>query len=246
MKISQRANLMTAPQYKGIPINAMEGCHEKVSQLVVDNVANKRDLILDIGAGNGALSKRLIDLGYSVLPFELDTSEWMLDSVECIEADIDAENIFEYLSEGQKVGAICLVEVIEHLENPRAMISKLVDIASKFQCPIIITTPNMLDTFSCLTMFKRGILNWFSPTYYQTTGHISILPYWLINKHFEYFGVDDVTWSFVAPHKYKSLFPSMLYWFFSMVRKIISKDDLTDLYADGQCAICLVKVKDKE
>src|SRR5258708_21678316 len=170
----------TQEPYHGVPVHATAGLHEKVVELLQAKVKSGLR-VADLGAGHGALSLRLHHAGFEVRAFDLDNSEWQVKEVCCQPVDLDRS--LEEIAEHGPFAAICALEVIEHLENPRQFLRRLLDIAHSQGTLIVLSTPNPLDTFSCITMFTRGIFNWFSAEHYLGGGHISILPYWLISEH---------------------------------------------------------------
>jgi SAM-dependent methyltransferase len=70
--------------------------------------------------------------------------------------------------------AVLAVEVIEHLENPRAFVRELVRLVRPGGC-IVITTPNQLSLLSKLTLLTKNQFNAFqeAPGLYPT--HITAL-----------------------------------------------------------------------
>lgn len=242
MKVIHRS--ASTAEYKGIPIQAFPECHEMVVSMLLESVS-KDLVVLDVGAGNGALTRRIIDEGYHVIPVDIDSSEWMLDDVVCIEGNIEDLDIKSLIPNGKKLGAICLLEVLEHLENPRKLIKTISRIISMYDATAIISTPNPLDTFSCGSMIRRGCFGSFSPEYYEGGGHISILPYWLVTKHFEYSGISNIQWTFVAPYRPKSLLKTALLQTLSVIRYAMLKGNLNAACFDGQCAIAVIKRKEE-
>jgi SAM-dependent methyltransferase len=62
----------------------------KVHETVVKLLANeKRGKLLDAGAGEGALTKELMALGFNVYPIDIDPSIFKLQEVKCEKVDLN-------------------------------------------------------------------------------------------------------------------------------------------------------------
>ncbi|MGB0165209.1 MAG: class I SAM-dependent methyltransferase, partial [Luteibaculum sp.] len=99
--------------------------------------------VLDVGCGNGHISRGLARLGYSVVGVDIDPDSIKIAQEACPEASffcLDVGDLAEqYASE--HFHAIICSEVLEHLENPSEMVSTLYP----FLAPdgiLIVTTPN--------------------------------------------------------------------------------------------------------
>lgn len=234
--VKHRGNKETAEHYKGIPVHAAPGVHERVAGIISSSIP-KGGKVADIGAGDGALSLRLHDLGFTVLPFDVDNSTWEVKEIAC--NVINVENGFDVINSKGPFAALCAIEIIEHLENPRAFLKEMVQIAKMHQAILVISTPNPLDTFSSISHFTRGFFNWFSPAHYLGGGHISILPHWLITEHLKFLGVEKFVWEFCAPYKHPSRFKQLLYTCISRFRGMVSKS-ADKSYFEGQTALVTI------
>jgi SAM-dependent methyltransferase len=237
MEIKHRGNFDTEEQYRGIPVHAVSGCHKAVVDIVKRKVSNG-GMVLDLGAGQGALTQRLLDEGFSVKAFDMSCLNWGVSKVKCIEYDLSGD-LMPLLDGDQRIAAICVVEVIEHIENPRKFIGNLCSLAKKSGAVIVLTAPNPLDTFSSITHFTRGTFNWFSPAHYAGGGHISILPYWLIEEHFRYHGVQHFEWTFVGNFVHPNPLIQMMYRAISLMRSILSKTGRKNFH-EGQAGIVTI------
>jgi 2-polyprenyl-3-methyl-5-hydroxy-6-metoxy-1,4-benzoquinol methylase len=166
----------TGRSYRGIPIHAANGLHEYVLSQV-KNYGSGIKNILELGAGSGALTCRLTDEGYTVVPVDLDGKGWSYEKISPRLMDLNSQNWDEQIS--GEYDAVIAVEIIEHLENPRQFIEKLYS-RIRPGGKAIITTPNVMCGFSKLLMFKRDALYGFDEHQYYRSGHMSILPYWLM------------------------------------------------------------------
>lgn len=234
--VKHRGSKDTAEHYKGIPVHAAPGVHQKVAEIIRSKVP-KGSRVADVGAGDGALSLRLHDLGFEVLPFDVDDSTWEVRELVC--NVINVENSFSEISRKGPYAALCAIEIIEHLENPRAFLKDMVQIARTHGAILVISTPNPLDTFSSISHFTRGIFNWFSPAHYMGGGHISILPHWMITQHLKFLGVEKFEWQFCAPYKHPSKIKRSFYSCISQLRRWVSKSDDKSFF-DGQTALVTI------
>lgn len=142
--------------------------------------------LADLGAGHGAFSLRLHDAVFAVDAYDFDAADWPLAERPCRFSDLNEP--LDVLVERGPYDAVCAIEVNEHLENPLQFIRNLCAAFGGRETWIILSTPNPADTFSCISLFTRGIFNWLSTDHYEGGGHISILPHWMIAKHLEHCG----------------------------------------------------------
>ena len=125
--------------------------HALVASLLGERSAGGGTL-LDVGCGAGDLwrathhrFRRCIGVDavrYPELPEEIEFERADLDRDQLPLADASAE-------------VTAAVEVIEHLENPRAFVRELVRV-TKPRGWIVVTTPNQLSLLSLLTLAARG------------------------------------------------------------------------------------------
>lgn len=240
----------TEEAYRGVAVHAARGVHQKVVEIVRGKVAPGAR-VLDLGAGQGALSLRLHDAGFQVAAFDLDPSDWRVPQVPCHALDFDRD--LGRIAEHAPFAAICAVEVIEHLENPRGFLRGLIQAVQAMPqaAPspsepspsvwLILSTPNPLDTFSCISLFTRGIFNWFSVQHYEGGGHISILPHWMVGEHLKYLGAPDQEWHFVAPYEHPVAWKQGLYKTIGSLRKAASKSPDQSFF-EGQTALVAVRL----
>ena len=113
----------TQEQYKGIPVHTVPGVHQRIGEVLAKHLS-PGSRVADLGAGDGALSLRLHDLGFEVVAFDLDTSGWKLKDLPCYQVDFDRD--LSILDTKGPFAAICAVEVIEHLENPRSFLRGMI------------------------------------------------------------------------------------------------------------------------
>lgn len=228
--------MQTQQNYRGVPIHAAMNVHEAIADLLQQRLASGAK-IADVGAGHGALSLRLHDAGFAVTAFDLDCSDWLVPDVACHSCDVN-ESLGAIAAQGP-FHAICVIEVIDHLENPRRFLRDLIEMGRAHGTWLVISLPNPLDTFSCIAMFTRGIFSWSSPAHYEGGGHISILPHWLIAEHLRYLGVTDQEWHFLAPYRHPSVWKRIVYRCVSRLRRMLSRGP-DESFFEGQTALVMV------
>lgn len=163
--------------YKGIPIHAAAGLHEAVAELIVKHIPRDTQ-ILELGAGSGAMARRLVDMGYHINAVDLDASTWACPDIPVQELDLNQGDW--PLSVNKEFPCVLAMEVVEHLENPKGFFRNLSKVVTANGI-CIVTTPNVLNARSLSRFLKKGQFYCFSPQLYFETGHISILPYWLLH-----------------------------------------------------------------
>jgi SAM-dependent methyltransferase len=150
-------------RYKGLAAYALAGLHEHVVSVVAQHVPPPA-AILDLAAGSGALSQRLLDRGYSVSASDYVADNFRL-SIPFRAADLNqdfAVGVYD---------AIVACEIIEHLENPRHFLRQ----CRKMSPRVILTTPNPDSPISKARYLRTGHFQWFSQDDYRIQGHISPL-----------------------------------------------------------------------
>jgi SAM-dependent methyltransferase len=149
--------------YKGLAEFARAGLHDHVVSVVARHVPPPA-AILDLAAGSGALSQRLLDKGYAVSASDYVADNFRL-SIPFRAADLNLD-----FAQGQ-YDAIVACEIIEHLENPWHFLRQCRKMSSR----LILTTPNPDSPISKANYLVRGRFHWFSQEVYRMQGHISPL-----------------------------------------------------------------------
>lgn len=150
-------------RYKGLASYARAGLHEHVVSVVARHVPAPA-AILDLAAGSGALSQRLLDKGYAV-----SASDYVADNFR-LSIPFRAADLNQDFVQGE-YDAIVACEIIEHLENPRHFLRQ----CRKMSPRLILTTPNPDSPISKAHYLRRGYFHWFSQDDYRIQGHISPL-----------------------------------------------------------------------
>lgn len=142
---------MVSEDYRGIAIHAAEGVHEEAFALVQKHVVIG-SAVVDVGAGAGAFSARLLDAGYVVTALDVDTGKWALESVPLRHLDV---NRGISASLGETFDAACVLEVIEHIENPWQLLRELRSVVRPGGW-LIVSTPNVTSFLSRVMFLVRG------------------------------------------------------------------------------------------
>jgi SAM-dependent methyltransferase len=138
---------------------------------------------LDIGAGRG----ELIALLRAQLPVESSACDFHTERFAAEGVPVERVNLnTEPLPYPDRVfDLVTCSEVIEHLENYRALLRE----ANRVLKPgglLVVTTPNVLNAYSRLRYLACGFANLFGPLpskndkLYSTGGHISPIPYFYL------------------------------------------------------------------
>jgi SAM-dependent methyltransferase len=156
--------------YDGLEIQADVDTHRFVVG-VAGRMCAPGASALDIGAGAGALSKQLVDAGLSVScttwddRVRLDIPKYPLD--------------LDYAFGPDKVGGVpfdlvCCVEVIEHVENPAALLRSCRAVVAP-SGRVVLTTPNVESAPARLQWLFRGCPLMFQTQEVVRNRHISML-----------------------------------------------------------------------
>ena len=136
---------------------AFPGTHEKILKVIGKRVPPTLK-VLDLGAGRGAFTKKLYEMGYDVYACDLYSEIFEFSSVEC--RKIDITSVFPY--EDGFFDAIVSVEVVEHITDHQNFFKETNRILKKNGF-LYITTPNIMSIKSRLKFLKTGFFYQFFP-----------------------------------------------------------------------------------
>ncbi|MHC4946202.1 MAG: class I SAM-dependent methyltransferase [Planctomycetota bacterium] len=165
--------------YKGIPIFSAYGLHEKAFEVFSQHVPTG-SRVLELGCGPGAFTKRLLDHGYEVMPSDLDPKI----SFDRIARRIDLNIPFRRKFNGEQFDAACLIEVLEHVENPRHVLRELLPLL-KNKGILFVSTPNASGLYSRMRFFFTGEMASFTDSDYRGKGHMTPLTFWHLRNMFK-------------------------------------------------------------
>jgi SAM-dependent methyltransferase len=128
-------------------------------------------LLLDVGCGGGRLWQHVRHLFSAYLGADAVRYDGFPEDGTFLQTDLDAGHV--PVGDGT-ADVVAAVEVIEHLENPRAFMRELARLAKPGGC-VVVTTPNQLSLLSKLTLLLKNQFNAFqeAPGMYPT--HITAL-----------------------------------------------------------------------
>ncbi|RRJ96349.1 FkbM family methyltransferase [Opitutaceae bacterium TAV4] len=163
--------------YKGLQILANGSIHEFVADNLLKTLPQGAT-ILELGAGTGALSLRLADLGFNIVAVDYVAENFKAihPNIRFYQADLNQDLSS---SEHNQYDAVVAVEIIEHVENTRHLI-RLINSALKDKGKCIITTPNITSPKSIVTFIVQGRFDLFLPRHYSKDGHINPVPWFIM------------------------------------------------------------------
>ena len=126
--------------------------HEKTFFKILDIFEElPRGKLLDIAAGEGALSHCLREMGFEVVAGDIDPQFFKASGIQCL--DIDMNRPFPL--EDESFDYVACLEGIEHLEHPFNFIRECHRVL-KWSGRLVISTPNILNLASRLKYFFSG------------------------------------------------------------------------------------------
>ncbi|HET7694610.1 MAG TPA: class I SAM-dependent methyltransferase [Vicinamibacterales bacterium] len=129
---------------------AHRAIHATVAALL--RARGARGVLADVGCGTGDLAREMGGSFESIVGIDAVRYDGLPPDVTFVRADLDAERL---PLDDASVDVAVAVEVIEHLENPRAFVRELARI-TKPGGWVALTTPNQLSALSLLTLIVKG------------------------------------------------------------------------------------------
>jgi 2-polyprenyl-3-methyl-5-hydroxy-6-metoxy-1,4-benzoquinol methylase len=158
--------------YAGLPILADSvEVHEQALALLQAHV-HARHGILDVAAGAGAFTRRLLDHGFTGLEaVELRSESFQVEGVPVHALNLDGDWAAELPRSYH--GAVAL-EIIEHLENPWHF-ARQCAAALRPGGVLVVSTPNIESSRSRIEFLLRAEFRFFGQEDYDRNGHITSL-----------------------------------------------------------------------
>lgn len=162
---------------------AYADCHQIALQLAAAETPGRA---LDLGAGQGALSEALKLRGFEVTAADINTAQFRASGVMCAKLDLNRPLPFA----GGGFDLVLAVEILEHLESPRAFLREIFRVLRPGGLAVV-STPNITSLPSRVLFLATGCFDLFVPTKRrledpldaEADGHISPLPGWLLRYH---------------------------------------------------------------
>lgn len=159
---------------------AYADCHQVALRLAA---AVPPGRALDLGAGQGALSQALKLRGFEVTAADINTGQFRAAGVRCAKLDLNRPLPFP----DRGFDLVMAVEVLEHLESPRAFLREIFRVLRPGGLAVI-STPNITSIPSRVFFLATGCFDLFVPTKRRledpldagADGHITPLPGWLV------------------------------------------------------------------
>ena len=156
-------------------MRAVEGLHEEAARLIEQRFPPEvrgRTQVLDLGAGFGAFSLRLKDIGFgSVEAWDADVEQFRVEGVEALRMDLDAD----FADGAGTYDFVVALEVVEHLENLFHFMRQVAALLSDGGV-LLLSTPNVESAVGRVTFLRSGLLRWFGPDDVTVVGHINPVP----------------------------------------------------------------------
>ena len=177
--------------YKGLLMKADTGLHEQIADKL-KTLVPAGGAVLDLGAGEGALSARLSDAGYVVTAVDVDRESFRAENVEFEKIDFDDPGQFTAFvnRNDSRFDAVLGIEVIEHIQDQWTYVRQLMKLV-KPGGVLLITTPHTTSWISRFMFFFTGQFSSFD-AHGLTYGHISPISPWELRLIMDSCGARDV------------------------------------------------------
>jgi 2-polyprenyl-3-methyl-5-hydroxy-6-metoxy-1,4-benzoquinol methylase len=184
-----RKELESYARYRGLAVHADSIEVHQEALLLLERHGIPGGRVLDVGAGSGAFSLRLLDHGFArVEAIEVRGDAFKVPGVEVHALDLDGPWSSGL---GERFDAVAALEVIEHLENPWHF-ARQCAAAVKPGGVVVISTPNIESSRSRLEFLLKAEFRFFKEKDYRTVGHLTSLTAKQVERVFERAGLDLV------------------------------------------------------
>lgn len=172
-------------RYQGIPMLCEDGLHELIAAEAAA-LLPKGASVLDVGCGQGALSLRLADQG-----FRVDACD-QFDHCKCKDRVTFIHERAEDAAVGAAYDAIFLVELLEHVEAPFALLKRYAG-RLKPGGRLFVSTPNVDSDLSRAWFFLKGRHWYFDEQCVERDGHITPIHAFQVRHHCRELGLSVVS-----------------------------------------------------
>ena len=177
--------------YKGLLIKADLSLHEQIAASI-DKKIPKGSRILDFGAGEGALSERLFDMGYKITAADKDAENFKSKNCDFSPINFDRpEEVDDFtLRHANQFDVVLGVEVIEHVQDQWKYVRQLMAMVKPGGI-ILITTPNTSSWLSRIIFLFTGRFHQFADSDLNY-GHINPISPWEIELIMKEVGAQNI------------------------------------------------------
>ena len=164
-------------EYRGLKIHAIPSLHEKCMAQIEALGLPRSARALDLGAGEGAFTQRLIDAGLQVSAAELDPQRFRLN-VPCqnINLNLDFHDKWK-----EKFDLVVAIEILEHLHDPRHFLRNSLKTLVNGGY-LLVTSPNTESWLSRIRFLRDGHFLWFDESDYHSYGHLTPIFSWQVKQ----------------------------------------------------------------
>jgi SAM-dependent methyltransferase len=177
-------------EYRGLKIHAIPSLHEECMARIEALRLPGNARVLDLGAGEGAFSQRLLDAGLQVQAAELEPGKFQ-PGVPCQNLDLNRDFYDKWNGTFSLVVAI---EILEHLHDPRHFIRNCLQALDNGGY-LLVTSPNTESWLSRIRFLRDGHFLWFDESDYHGYGHVTPIFSWQVRQICRELGAElvDVT-----------------------------------------------------
>lgn len=134
---------------------AIPGVHQLVFKVAAKHIGRASETrVLDVGAGQGAFSQRLVEAGYDVAACDMFPEMFRCAGVECRQANVQEQLPYD---DGE-FDTVVALELVEHLESQLGLFREIARIL-KPGGTFVFSTPNIMSLKSRLRFLFTGYLN---------------------------------------------------------------------------------------
>lgn len=164
-------------EYRGLKIHAIASLHEQCMSLIESLSLPEGSKVLDLGAGEGAFSLRLLDAGFQVNAVELEPDRFKL-AVPCLNTNL---NLDFHETCDQTFDVVVAIEILEHLYDPRRFIRNCLQLLNDDGI-LLVTSPNTESWLSRIKFLRDGHFLWFDESDYDNYGHLTPIFSWQLKQ----------------------------------------------------------------
>jgi len=158
--------------YRNLPIWANSAQVHEVAFDLLRRHAPPPVRVIDLGAGSGAFTRRLLDHGYpTVEAVEMRVEEFGAEGVAVHRLNLDGAFGEKGL---EPADALVALEIIEHLENPWQFGRQCAQLVRPGGI-LVISTPNIESARSRIEFLLKAEFRFFDEKSYKSVGHITAL-----------------------------------------------------------------------